>query len=563
MSDIKTKLDDWKKESESKWAGWRTAAKEDFNFRFGNQWESADKTAVEAQGRPAYTFNEIQSTIKLVCGYQRQNRQDIKIVGVEGGDLRLAEIMTLLIKNIMTHKKGDYKVSHLFQDGVVCSRGNIELAIDYEQDMITGDICLYHRSPLDISIDPYFKEYDLSDADYVLKQIPNLTEGKLLSLYPGQKAKIAMATAKPDADSLEKNRYVLTEAWYYKHKTKTFLVDVMRGTVEEQEKKITKQEEKAILSISPHLRLVQQQVPVPHVVSEVGDVILQDEVSPYYPALKTTPMISYISGWCPSAATMEQRCQGIARALKDPQRSINKRNSQALHIINTTANSGWVIDDDSLSEDEEDKLTRFGAAAGIVIKKKSGSQVERLTPVSAPMAQLILSDKNVDQIRRISGINPDLLGMSERQESGRALALRQQQGIITIQDVFDNLRYTTHELALSLMALIRHSYTPEKVIRVCGEDVTLEEAEAVLSIGDMSQYDIAIDEVSSSPTMRIANFMTLMEMKEKGFEAITEEDLIEASDLPNKDKILARIKEIGAGEGIPQNQGVPQRGGER
>ena len=58
----------------------------------------------------------------------------------------------------------------------------------------------------------------------------------------------------------------------------------------------------------------------------------------------------------------------------------------------------------------------------------------------------------------------------------------------------------------------------------------------------MTQYDIAIDEISSSATMRAATFLTMLEMKEKGFQSISEADLIESSDLPNKEKILARIK---------------------
>ena len=531
------------REATDKWANWETESKESFEFAHNQQWKPDIKAKVEGEGRPAYTFNEISGALKLVIGYQRQNRQDIKIVGVEGGDDLTADIMTQLIKNITSKQNGEYKFSDMFSDGVKCSRGFLELEIDYDQDILNGMIVFHHRSPFEIKIDPYSVEYDMSDANYLIREIPNLTKDMLLSRFPDQKDKVIEATATKDPDG-EKNHWRLVEDWYKEWKIVKFLIDTGSGQVTELGQ--TKEaEDKKLLKVSKGLQIYKRRVPLIKVASVVGDTLLQDDFSPYYPELKVFPFIPYMSDWSPSAIKLEHRCQGMVNALKDPQRLINKQTSMGLHIVNTSANAPWIGDDDALDEDGEKNLKLFGSRPGIYIKKKKGSELRREPPVPGTLSQFILTDRGSDMIKRISGIDTNLLAQTEMKSmSGRALAIRQQQGITAIQEVFDNLRLTRHILGKVLIGLIRKSYTPEKVVRICGEKkVTAEQAEEILNNTDMTQYDIAIDEISSSPTMRAANFLTMMEMKEKGFQSITEEDLIEASDLPNKAKILARIRE--------------------
>jgi len=564
MATTLAKIKDWHKEATSKWSKWKVQSEEDFAFAQGEQWKVETKAQVESEGRPAYTFNEIRGVIKLIVGYQRQNRQDIKIVGVEGGDDLTAEIMTLLIKNIVSKQNAEYKFSDCFSDGVKCSRGFLEIEIDYEEDILNGIITFHHRSPFEIKVDPYSVEYDLSDAEYVIREISNLTKDSLLSRFPDQEDKINEATGKPDPDS-DKNRWTLVECWYKKYTKVKFLVDTQSGDIEELSGKESKAEIKQMLKITPNLKLHERRIPKIKIASVVNEVLLQDDDSPYYPHLKTFPFIPYIADWSPSATKHEQRCQGVTTALKDPQKFINKQISMGLHIVNTSANAPWVGDEDALDEDGEAHLKQFGSRPGVYIKKKHGTELRRETPVPGTLSTFILSDKGSDMIKRISGANADLLGQQDvKSMSGKALSIRQQQGIITIQEIFDNLRFTRHIEARVLIGLILTSYSPEKVVRVCGEDAFITEEEKqqiaenpeainvsdtalqrageILKNIDMTRYDIAIDEISSSPTMRAATFLTMMEMKEKGFETITEEDLIEASDLPNKAKILARIK---------------------
>src|SRR3990167_3122039 len=154
---------------ESAYRQWLKDAKQEMDYTLSDQWKKEDKNKLLNEGRPALTFNKIKPIIKLVTGYQRQNRTDIKVIGVEGGDDFVAEIMSMLIKNIITRNFGEYKMSQMFQDGVMCSRGWLEADISYDTDILNGTVLLRNGLYYEMFPDPDSKDYTLADAEYVLK----------------------------------------------------------------------------------------------------------------------------------------------------------------------------------------------------------------------------------------------------------------------------------------------------------------------------------------------------------------------------------------------------------
>ena len=50
------------------------------------------------------------------------------------------------------------------------------------------------------------------------------------------------------------------------------------------------------------------------------------------------------------------------------QEQLNKISSQELHIVNTTANSGWIVESGSLSGMTADDLEEHGAETGLVLE---------------------------------------------------------------------------------------------------------------------------------------------------------------------------------------------------
>lgn len=565
---------------------WLKESKRELNFTLHDQWRKEDRDAVEREGRPALTFDKVSPIIRLISGYQRQNRQDIKVVGVEGGDDFVAEIMTLLIKNIMTRSYGEYKVSNMFLSGIRTSRGWIEPELDHTDDPVNGIIKLRNDLYYEVFPDPDYTEYDMSDAEFLLKRM-KITKAKMINLFPEKEKlisrlrqvaspfdEITVTQENPDtgnyrevggepkpSPSERRSLHDLVITWYKKYEKKLYLMDLVSGSVKDvTDQKLTGRDRKNMLAVinrnGPQLAFLQQRVGVPWIAISTGGELFSDNISPLWPHVKTFPLVPYVAAFTPEARTPEKIFQGLVKVLIDPQMEINKRRSQLLNFL---GNAPWVGDEKALSAEGWDALEKNASSPRLVLKKRQGFELRREAPVINGQEYLALVREGSDTLKESSGVNTDLLGIENKQTvSGKALGIRQQAGMMVIQDVFDNLRYSRHILGRLLVGMILNSYTPEKVVRVCGErqpvydevgnivdekgKITYQEAEQVLKNFGMLKYDLAMDESQMSPVMRMAVMDELLNMRKEGI-PIPADLVIDASSLPNRDEVKKRIKE--------------------
>ncbi len=569
MADVKQMVREYVSEVKANYKTWLKEAKEEVDFCLGYQWKAKDKAKVESEGRPALTFNEIQPLIRLVSGYQRQNRMDMKVIGVEGGDDFVAEIMTLLIKNIISTDYGEYKISQMFQDGIMSSRGWIEGAIRYNEDPVNGKIKLYNGHYYEIFPDPHHRLYDMEDAEFIIKQM-RLPKSSLLNLYPDKKNKLKNVVPEkaPDGETLvttentetgyatiedgsaEERDYsptdkrqllTLTECHYKKYENRMYTVDELSGDVKNvTDKKLSLSDIKQMTDAIPYLAIVKQRISIPWRVAMSGDTLIEDIISPLWPHVKDFPLVPCIASFTPIGRTPEKIFQGLIKNLKDPQNEINKRYSQ---LLNNIANAPWVGDSDALTKEGWIELEKFGSSPRGVYKKKPQSDLHREQPIVQAQAYAALVQGGSDALKRISNINMDVFGAGKG-ASGQALVMREKLSIMAIQDVYDNLRQSRHILGKFFIGMILSSYTPDKVVRVCGNDkIDTRGAEEVLSNFDMREYDVVISEASMSPVMRMAVAEELMAMREAGIlpPEIADKEILEASTIPNRKEIAAEL----------------------
>ncbi len=582
---------------------WRKEAKRELNFCLGNQWRTEDAAKLKAEGRPALTFNEIQPIMRLITGFQSQNRQDIKVIGVEGGDEFDAHILTLLIKNIMTRSYGEFKVTNMFRSGIRTSKGWIEPDVIFEEDPISGFIKLRNSMYYQMFPDPDYTEYDMSDGEFVLKRLA-MTKSRLHNMFPEKESLIKrlQVTVSPfgEATELEDDKetgleqevdgdnegvpfnrserrllHDLTIYHYKKLVKKLYMIDMVTGQVKDvTEQKLNRRDQNELLDKlnrkEENIAFLSQKIGVPWIAMKSGAELLSDDISPEWPHVKTFPIVPYVASFNPEAKRTENIFQGLAKALIDPQQEINKRASQRLNLISATANAPWIGDSDALSPEAWTALENQGSTPGLVLRKKKGTELSRAFPVPAGQLHAFLIADASDQIKRTSGVNADLLGQTENKTvSGKALQIRQRSGIMVIQDVFDNLRYSRDILGRLLIGMILNHYTPDKIVRIVGEkhleespqtgeisevgEITTQEAEDLLNNFDMLKYDLAVDETQMSPVMRMAVGEELLALRDKlpSLQTGVADDLIiESTSIPHKKEIIERIK----------NQAQPQGG---
>lgn len=592
---------------------WMKEAREDLKFRLGEQWTDEEKETLREQGRPAMTFNIIQPIILLASGYQRQSRSAIRAFPNGGEDAVKSEVATALIKHACNKSKLENKMSLQFEAGIEIGKGFLEPYIDYTEDLVYGRLQWRFRNPFAVKFDPNCTEYDLSDCEYMIyedyftksklgRMFPQ-HKSKILQIqvakepleeeYPaiGDLGELGIKKTSESSEGTYDNVYGMDEEapedseelgeevlhyiehQYKKYITKYLAADATRGKMQLFDDKDKAQEYldqlRAQDPISPEVivnlqlqdptftgeekqKVIERVYPEIWVAIMVEDEVIEDMQSSHYPQWKGFSLLPYFSHYSPLARMALQRndlaYQGIVRSLKDPQREKNKRRSQMLHHLNTSANSGWLSVQGAWVD--PDKVETLGSTAGVQLEYKKGvEKPERIAPVSLSQGHLIMEEAAEQDIKTISGINADMLAMDDKTTSGRAIALRQNQGFLMLKRIFDNFSWTQEIVGRYILTQLGKLYSVETAMLVLGAEfivknkVTPQIVDEVLNSADLGDYDVTIGEGQDSPTMRYSNYMLLSELMEKGA-PIPFDVLLEYSDLPDaaKKSVIASIQ---------------------
>ena len=356
-----------------------TAKKCDAFYR-GNQWDPADVATLDDEGRPALTINTILPTVNTVLGEQSTRRADVNFKPVGNGTQEVANVLNKLYLQIADNNKLDWLEGTVFADGLIQDRGYFDVRIDFT-DHIQGEVRISTKDPLDILIDPDAKEYDPKTWNEIF-------ETKWMSLdeieeqYGQERAdKLRVAaeygnTMGQDSVEYEETRYGDTytgveynqsatanpeenrqvrairviERQYYQLKECTYYVDRVTGDMRQVpgnwgKRKMQKFADDYGLDI-----LTRQDRKVRWTVT-ADKCVLFDDWSPY----ECFTIVPYFPYW------RRGRPFGMVRNLISPQEQLNKISSQELHIVNTTANSGWIVETGSLQGMTADDLEEHGA----------------------------------------------------------------------------------------------------------------------------------------------------------------------------------------------------------
>lgn len=564
----------WFKEAVEGQQAWRKIALEDREFYSGKQWAKADKKALEDVHRPAITINRIKPLINVLCGYQRLNRYDIEFLPRTNDDDEQAALRKGVTKYIMDRCHYNYEESDVFNDGVVVGIGWFE--VGYQFDWLTqdGDAFIRRVSPFDIYVDPETRDKHYRDMKYIIRA-RWVDKDELIAKYPQHEQEINAQTAAYMTEEMESDKRV-NELWYshetkkirfaecwYKKAVQKQLFILRTGEVVEQ---VTAE------MVAYGLVQGQQSVTTTEIrmMAFFDNVTLEDIPSPYkHGLIPFVPFICYYQGEDDIPA-------GVVRDLKDPQREINKRRSQELHILNTQSNGGWIAEDGAMTPQQEASFKKNASTPGALLKVATGSlaaqRLQRLEPQMPPSNVMTATQEAMNEMPSISGINEALMGTDiSNQQSGRAIELKQKQAITHIAGLFDNLRMAK-ELIVEMLwgkrgapGIIPQFYTEEKTFRIVGENgesqmVTVNQQvqeqqvnpqtgliqTITRTLNDLSvgEYDIVISDTPATSTQRTAQFWSLVDACGKlGIQGNMIMDiLIDLSDIPQRQEIKRRLQ---------------------
>jgi hypothetical protein len=243
---------------------------------------------------------------------------------------------------------------------------------------------------------------------------------------------------------------------------------------------------------------------------------------------------------------------GLVENLLGPQELLNKVSSQELHVINTTANSGWKVKAGALTNMSIEELEQRGAETGLVVEVNEIDGLEKIQPNQTPTGLDRITYKAEEHIKGISGVSDSMQGMDREDVAAKAIQAKRQAGSTNLAKPLDSLVRSDFILARNVLDLVQQYYTEERLVTVThdkmtGETETLHlnqitpEGE-VLNDLTLGEYDVVVSSVPVRETLEDSQFDQAMAMREQGIQ-IPDEFVIENSRLLRKRDLLKRMDE--------------------
>jgi hypothetical protein len=560
-------------------------AKKCDDFYRGDQWDEDDEAMLESEGRPALTINTILPTINTILGEQSTRRADVQFKPRRGGDQAVAEVLTKVYMQIADNNKLDWVEQQVFSDGLIMDgRGYFDVRMDFS-DHVEGEIRITAKDPLDILIDPDAKDYDPKTWNEVF-ETKWMTLDDIEEHYGKKKAEELQFIAENgnsfgrDSIEYEENRYGdvepeddmfgatnvddddyrnikslrVVERQHKKMSRVTCFVDPNTGDQREapdawKESKVKKFAKQYGLSVITKLKKKVRWTVT------CDQVVLHDDWSPYN-QFTIVPFFSYFRRGRPF---------GAIRNLISPQEQLNKIASQELHIVNTTANSGWMVESGSLVGMTPDDLEEHGAETGLVLEYARGTTPPtKIQPNSIPTGLDRIGQKAAINIKAISGVNDSMLGSDSAEVSGIAMREKSARGAIMIQVPLDNLKKARQYLAEKVLNLIQTFYSEQRLIQITNESDPMKPREEIVVnemtpegriVNDLTigEYDVVISTAPARDSFDEVQFAEALNLRQVGV-AIPDDAIIEYSHLTKKGELAKRIRMLTGIEKSPEQQ---------
>ena len=228
---------------------------------------------------------------------------------------------------------------------------------------------------------------------------------------------------------------------------------------------------------------------------------------------------------------------------------LNKVTSQELHVINTTANSGYKVRAGALVNMTVEELERKGAQTGLVIEVNGDpdKDVQKIAPNQVPTGLDRISYKAEESIKTISGVSDSMQGFDREDVAAKAIQAKRQAGSTNLVKPLDSLTRTDHILARNVLDLVQEFYTEERLMTITKNSMTGETEDFAVNqptpegtiVNDLTlgEYAVVVSSVPLRETLEDSQFEQAMALREAGVQ-IPDSVLIESSRLQRKTEVI-------------------------
>jgi len=551
-----------------------------FDYFEGVQFTEAEMETLRKRNQPPTVMNKVRVSCELVMGIYDKTRMDSTMLprGKDENDWATAQGLTHASKYIEDTNMTPHDFRLAFRDQLIAGVGWMESSLT--EDPTREELVERYVDWREVRQDPLSKQDDYDDARYLFRvKWMHLEEAK--SLFPDHAQRLEEATGKDslhagagatvagdddfmsvpeiresgwrDSDwtDSKQDRVLMLECWYYKHERASFIRDKRTGRVVEYDPKDVNDATAALLlggttGTLPVEILKDRPVRRCRQALLLGPHVLEDNPSPFqHGRIPFTPF----RGW---KSWRDCRPVGLVEVLKDPQDAANKALSKLILALSTNQ----VIMEEGAGDVE---LLRKEAAKpnGFLLVKRNALRENRFR-IERNQADAASHQAIFEMFHRLSSDMAgglELQGMQSNAASGRAIALRQEQGHTSLSTLFENFRYSKKRFVEMRLANIQHFWKDEKYIRISElgdpdrqEFIVLNEKQEDGTIrNDISalKVDVVIDEQAARTTVRQAFAERLMDFLTRMPDPLVAMSMmdvvVDLYDLPDRPVIKQRI----------------------
>ena len=488
-----------------------------------------------------YYFNLVQQPVNMITGYQRQHRKSITYQNIDGSDPQTTDQYTKLITNVAMRGAIHEQFSKACELAAVSGMVMLQPYLDFNgDDHAQGELKLKIWEYNSFLVDPYFREPDMSDAQFVWcqeyiskKEAEERFPDKIETIAPmaGTPQRYGSFYFLPENYNMARNDLmVLSYVWYKWKKNKKRLYSARRNQFFDFAGGDPQLHQ--ILQTIPDLQVVNVDVPCWKLAVVLNEQLMFQGDNPL--GFDGCPFIPVYWNYEPHINYYDLRVRSLIRTMRDPQFLFNYKVITNNDIVASTINAGWKRKIGAVAN--EDNLKKSGQGWDVIINDGyEMTDVEKIIPSGVPESDLALAQQMDDLIWKTAGINlENWAGQNDKQISTLTQLMKMAANLMVFQKYFDQWDYSLKLVGDKLLQIILNNWTAEKVSLMIGEDPT-----PFFYSRIFSKYNTLVEEGLLTPTQRNLQAQQMLEINERfGREVLPPSMIIKDMNIQGKAEIL-------------------------
>lgn len=497
-------------------------------------------------GMQQYYFNICQQPVNMITGYERQHRKNFSYVPTEGADPQTTDQYTKLITHVCNAGDIHEQKSKAKELALVSGMVLLQPYLDYTgDDQAQGQLRTKVWEYNSFLVDPYFRNPDMSDAQFVWcqeyiskREAENRFPDKTQTISPmsGSPQRYGSFYFLPENHNMARNDLmVLSYVWYKWKRKKKRLYSRTRNQFFDFAGDDGHLEQ--ILYAIPDMEEVTVEVPCWKLAVVLNDQLMFQGENPL--GFDGCPFVPYYWNYEPHNNYYDLRVRSLIRTMRDPQFLYNYKIITNNDIAAATINAGWKRKSGAVAN--EDNLKKTGQGWDIIINEGyEMTDVEKIIPSAVPESDLALAQQMADLVYTTSGINlENWSGQNDKQISSLTMMLKQAANLMVFQKYFDQWDYADKLLGERLLQICLNNWNAEKVGLLTGEEPTAHFYSKVFA-----KFQVIVEESDLTPTQQNLQAQQMMDMNQAfGREVFSPSQIIPKLNITGKAEVIQILQQ--------------------